>query len=135
MTDLICELELCTGCAACFSICPKNCIKMCADNEGFLRPQIDGVQCVECGKCQSICPINHPIHDDGVEPLTYAARVIDDAILEKSSSGGVFSAFADYMLTNGGVVVGAGFDEEFHVVHKLCVDKNDLDDLRRSKYV
>lgn len=39
MDSLICEYKKCTGCAACFSICPKNCITMHADDEGFLRPK------------------------------------------------------------------------------------------------
>ena len=31
----------CSGCQACKNICPKDCISMEYDNEGFLYPVID----------------------------------------------------------------------------------------------
>ena len=32
--------DACTGCAACASVCPKGCISMQEDREGFLMPVI-----------------------------------------------------------------------------------------------
>lgn len=135
MVENICKPELCTGCAACFSACPKACIQMEADSEGFLRPVIDSAKCISCGKCQKICPINHPIEDNGAKPATYAARVKDSKVLKQSSSGGMFSGLAIKVLSLGGAVIGAGFDEEFQVTHKVCTDVLEIDELRRSKYV
>ncbi|MFR5051732.1 MAG: 4Fe-4S dicluster domain-containing protein [Ruminococcus bicirculans (ex Wegman et al. 2014)] len=54
MDSLICEYKKCTGCAACFSICPKNCITMHADDEGFLRPKIDDSMCINCNRCKDM---------------------------------------------------------------------------------
>ena len=48
----------CCGCTACASVCPKNCIQMVKDSEGFAYPQVDKVQCVDCGLCEKICPMN-----------------------------------------------------------------------------
>lgn len=31
----------CCGCSACASACPKRCITMKSDNEGFLYPHLD----------------------------------------------------------------------------------------------
>ena len=108
---------------------------MLPDREGFLRPVIDQTQCIECGKCKRICPVNREWKDDGQVRGAYAGVNKDADVLAKSSSGGLFSAFAEVVLQKGGAVVGAGFDEEFTVVHKVCTNVNALEELRRSKYV
>lgn len=131
----ICEKEKCTGCSACAQICPKQCITMKPDGEGFLRPGIDERVCVDCGHCRKVCPINQPLEDDGALPMAFAAKHMDDDIREASSSGGVFSALASYLLILGGAVIAAGFDKNYRVVHKVCTCEDSLDELRRSKYV
>ena len=135
MCNETCKLVDCTGCSACASICPKRCIQMQPDKEGFLRPVIDDNQCIHCDKCRKTCPINNITQDDGVEPRAFAARIKDKEILEKSSSGGLFSAFAMQVLDENGAVIAAGFDEKHQVIHKVCTDVEALDELRRSKYV
>ncbi|NLH96067.1 MAG: 4Fe-4S dicluster domain-containing protein, partial [Clostridiaceae bacterium] len=59
----------------------------------------------------------------------------NDAIREKSSSGGIFSELAAKTLEDGGVVFGAAFDSDFSVRHRCIENIDDLDELRRSKYV
>lgn len=49
----------CCGCTACASICPKGCIAMQADEEGFCYPQIDEALCIDCGLCEKVCPLLH----------------------------------------------------------------------------
>ena len=51
--------EYCTGCTACASVCPKGCITMAADEDGFLFPVIDAEKCISCGKCAQLCPLNN----------------------------------------------------------------------------
>ena len=46
--------DSCCGCGACSNACPKGCIIMKADTEGFLYPQIDKSKCVNCGKCRKV---------------------------------------------------------------------------------
>lgn len=131
----ICEKVKCTGCSACAQICPRQCITMLPDLEGFLRPNIDIDACIKCEKCQKICPLNTQFKDEGILPQTFGARHIDDEILKASSSGGVFSALAEYVIRLNGAVFAAGFDNEFRVIHKACTNTESLDELRRSKYV
>ena len=49
--------EECSGCSACYAICPKNAIKMVPDSEGFLYPQINEEICIGCTQCLSVCPM------------------------------------------------------------------------------
>lgn len=124
----------CCGCQACANICPKGCIVMKADEEGFLYPHVDKTKCVNCGLCEKVCPI---LHKPQTYPVldTYAAKHIRNEVKLKSSSGGIFSALAEVILKDGGVVFGAGFDKDWNVVHSFVETQEDLDKLRRSKYV
>ena len=40
--------ENCTGCSACANICPRGCIRMTADEEGFLYPKVNEEMCIAC---------------------------------------------------------------------------------------
>lgn len=42
----------CCGCRACSEICPKQCINMERDSEGFLYPVVDKEICIDCGMCE-----------------------------------------------------------------------------------
>lgn len=136
MPFTICSQEKCTGCAGCFNICPKKCISMVEDAEGFLRPAIDTERCDDCGACLRTCPILHP---PGPNPSSssqvYACWNKDDVTRFQSASGGLFSAFALAILDKGGVVYGAAFDENMRLEHIAVERKEDLGKLRSSKYV
>ena len=107
---------------------------MRADEEGFLYPQVDTSVCVNCGLCEKVCPILKKPQTYCVLE-TYAAKHKDTEVKLKSSSGGMFTALAEVILKEGGVVFGAGFDKEWNVVHGYAENTEDLDNLRRSKYV
>lgn len=126
----------CTGCTACVSICPKTCINMIADNNGFLYPKTDTEKCINCGLCEKTCPVTATkTQNDTVAPITYAAKINNDDIRKKSSSGGIFTAVAERIIENNGIVYGAAFTENFSVKHIGITEKDGLELLRRSKYV
>ncbi len=54
----------CSGCTACVNVCPKGCISMKPDEEGFLYPHVEQSECVECGKCERHCPQHIPIRQE-----------------------------------------------------------------------
>lgn len=131
----LCATEKCTGCAACHDACAKGAISMIPDKEGFVHPQIDTAKCVRCGRCEQLCPVLHP--DVPREPLAvYAAKAKDDELRLQSSSGGIFSLLARQVVSNGGIVFGAGWDKSvWRVVHKSAENELELNELRGSKYV
>ncbi len=126
----------CTGCGACKAICPKNCIAMVADKHGFLYPQVNNDICVNCGMCEKSCPVlNKTQQETQLKINSYAAKNTDENTRTLSSSGGIFSVVAEKVLKNNGIVYGAAFDENFFVKHMGISSIDDLDLLRRSKYV
>lgn len=136
MNNPICSKELCTGCGACYNICPVQCIEMKTDEEGFNYPFIELDKCIDCRKCQSVCPmINAAKFYDETEPTVYACWNKDERIRYNSSSGGVFTALAATVIDDGGVVYGAAYDSSMTVRHIGISDKKDIEKLRGSKYV
>lgn len=127
--------EDCCGCYACYNICPKECITMESDNEGFWYPKIDKNKCINCNLCEKVCPIINPVKRVDSKKIAYASMNKDEQVRMKSSSGGIFSILAEYIIKNNGVVYGAGFDEDFNIKHKRILYSTDLDLLRGSKYV
>ncbi len=128
------DLSACCGCKACASACKKGAIQFYADEEGFLYPQIDENKCVNCGLCEQICPQNIRVKETNLLE-TYAAINKDDAVLVKSSSGGLFSAFAKAVFENGGVVYGVAYDKEQRAKFIRAENINEFEPLRGSKYV
>lgn len=124
----------CTGCGACMSGCPRDAIAMTRDKEGFAYPAVDPDACVRCGHCAAICPILHEREPKPL-PAAFAAWNRDEAVRRDSTSGGVFTALADYVLESGGVVYGAAMDGKQHLRHVACFRKEDLWRLRGAKYV
>lgn len=130
------EIDNCTGCTACKSICPSKCIEMKVDINGFLQPIINNDMCKKCGRCESVCPLLNNIFlgDSNNLPEAYAAICNEDEIRENSSSGGIFTLFGRSVLENGGVVFGAAYDVNFEVHHVKITELTDLHMLRGSKY-
>lgn len=128
--------EDCCGCGACAQHCPKGCITMIADEEGFLYPDVDQGQCVSCGLCVSACPIlNQRKPNTDQQISAYAAYSKEKKLREESSSGGIFSVLASWILEQNGVIFGAAFDDDFSVRHMMIESMDDLSKLRGSKYV
>lgn len=135
MKDICKKHELCTGCTACVSVCPKHCIKMLADDEGFKYPYIDKDMCINCGICKRVCPVNYKGHKNVGKKNAYVARAKDDKLLKICSSGGVFTAMAKNVLLRGGIIYGAIYDEDLQVVHSRIDNIQDIEKLAGSKYV
>ena len=143
----------CCGCTACASICPNKCITMEQDSEGFLYPIVNKDACCDCHLCEKKCPvigkekklavIGEDKHEtnrkalNGLDsvPQAYVCFNNDGTIRENSTSGGVFSVLAEYVLRKNGIVCGVIIDDEHKIVHAFAEYKKELVRMRRSKYV
>lgn len=136
MIDFLPKTDCC-GCTACASACGRSAISMREDCEGFLYPSVDGNKCVHCGLCVKVCPIvrRDKCEHNYTEPKVYALRHKNEGIWKKSSSGGVFSALSNYILSQGGCVFGAKYNEHWEVVHAKVETLEQASAFRGSKYV
>lgn len=133
---MIKKFEQCTGCTACAASCPKGCISMVRDKLGFLYPYIEPEACVRCGICESVCPELHGNRKENEILLSCAAILNDEPVRKKSSSGGIFYLISKWIISQGGVVFGATFNETFHYVEHVAVEvTEDISKLLGSKYV
>ena len=130
----ITDKKNCCGCTACAASCPKHCITMQTDDEGFLYPKVNEDECISCGICEKVCPMLHPFEER--RPLqVYAAINKDERIRMNSSSGGIFYLLAEQTIEEGGVVFGARFDDKWQVVMDFTEIKEGIKDFMGSKYV
>lgn len=130
----ITDKHLCCGCSACVQSCPKHCIEMREDEEGFLYPQVQVDKCYDCGLCEKICPVLN--QHESIEPLEiYLAQNTNEDELLKSSSGGIFILLAKQVLQEEGVVFGVKFDENWNAIHAFAETEEDVKQFMGSKYV
>lgn len=130
----IIDKKNCCGCNACVQHCPKSCITMQEDEEGFLYPIVDQEVCIDCGLCEKVCPVLN--QGEERKPLqVYAANNTNEEIRMQSSSGGVFTLLAETIIQEGGVVFGARFNDDWEVIHDYTETQEGLATFRGSKYV
>ncbi len=128
------DKKMCCGCEACVQICPKGCISLNRDSEGFFYPKVDRALCVDCGLCDGVCPVIN--RSENREPIkTLAAKNRDDQIRANSSSGGIFTLLAQQTIAQGGVVFGAKFNDRWEVIHDYSETVEGVAAFRGSKYV
>ena len=131
---IVLNLEKCTACGACAQKCPKKCIELKSDDNGFLSPVINATECIECGLCEKVCPIDDQTTEVKT-PEAYACANVEDSLLAQATSGGVFGAIAIYVLEQGGVVYGCAYTGHLKATHIRVDNKDDLSKLFGSKYV
>lgn len=130
----ITDKHYCCGCSACAQSCPKQCIRMREDEEGFLYPTVDAAECIDCGLCEKVCPFLN--NSDERKPQSVEVAINPDLNTRlASSSGGVFSLLAEHIIQKGGVVFGARFDSQWRVIHDYTDTIDGLAAFRGSKYV
>lgn len=126
--------EDCCGCTACVQRCPKQCISMKEDEEGFLYPVVNMDLCNNCKICESACPIINKYQTKEIK-CTYAAINQDDTIRNLSSSGGIFTLLSQIIIDKGGVVFGACWNDKWEVEHGYTETYEGLAKFRGSKYL
>lgn len=124
----------CTGCCACLNICPSEAICIEEDEYGFFRAKVDSDKCINCEKCRNMCPQINYIDSNFKTPYCYAVKGSDE-IRFASSTGGVFSVIANWVLEKKGIVFGAAFDKRYKLCCIKAENQTELNALKKSKYV
>lgn len=132
--DTIEGIRFCTGCGVCSQICPANAIHMEQDAGGFSVPKIDREKCTHCGKCVAGCPTQIDFGAEFRKQRCLAVQAGEEYLLA-GSSGGVFPALAERIVSQGGYVAGAVFTENFTVRHVVSNSRDDIRRMHGSKYV
>lgn len=129
------EKQKCCGCWACENVCPKQCITMEMDDEGFRYPVVDKDKCVDCHLCEKACPELKPKQNDDMPLANFIIQQKDKEILRRSTSGGFFTAISEYVIRHGGVVFGAAFGKDMVLRHTYAETLEDCAKFRGSKYL
>ncbi len=131
---MLVQTNICNGCGSCAVNCPKQCIVMKKNNEGFVVPMINENKCVNCGICEEKCPVIHN-NDISESVKAYAMYLKNDTVRLKSSSGGVFPIIAKKIISEGGYVCGVIYDESFMVKHIITNQLQDIKKMQGAKYI
>ena len=121
----------CTGCSACYAICPQNCIEMKFDHHGFKHPVINTTSCINCYKCSEVCPVLNRKKQENTINKKFAAWTHNEDLRYQSTSGGIFSEMAAEIIENGGFIVAASYNELNEVEHVMIEDFESLPKLRQ----
>lgn len=138
---MLADVDVCTGCSACFAACPRKAMSMLPDKDGFLFPKIDGAKCVQCGICERVCPVLRKscgeleVDSSRDAPSAYAAITKNEVIRLESSSGGVFTELASQILKEKGCTFGCVLDARLVACHAKAETDSELSRMRGSKYV
>lgn len=124
----------CVGCRSCEQKCPKGCISIKANKEGFLYPVVNTNECIGCKICVNSCPaVKVP---KSRKPISvYALKNKDKKRLLSSASGGASDVFARYIIKNNGIVYGCTCTSDMSVKHIEVKEEKYLKKIQSSKYV
>ncbi|MDO4317093.1 MAG: polysaccharide pyruvyl transferase family protein [Lachnospiraceae bacterium] len=126
--------NVCCGCGACAAVCPNNCIELKARPDGSVCAAFTAADaCIQCGACAKACPVLNLQQKTPDE--FFALRNLDENVTRKSTSGGAFTAIAEAVLSAGGLVYGAAFDEQMNLAHRSADSLEAIAGMRGSKYI
>lgn len=128
----------CYGCRACEAACPAGTITMETDKDGFIYPKVNVDNSDADSKWKEVCIYkNSSVFNS--EPsdtqMIFAAFNKNDTVKTESSSGGVFTAFANAVIEEKGHVVGVRLNKDLQGEYAIADTKSECEAFRGAKYV
>ena len=126
----------CSGCGACYAVCPVKAISLKINEYGFYSAVVNGDKCISCGLCKSVCARYDEVVNGNslLNCDLYALKSADNETVQKSSSGGIAGELARYGVNNGYGVTGVTYDLERNIAcHKTTIENVSI--FRGSKYL
>ena len=127
----------CYGCSLCQDVCKYKALAMSEDKEGYLYPVVDKEKCTDCKACRHKCIFrsNKWNESDEAFPQVYAAVNRNQAVLNASTSAGMFTPLYEEIVARGGSVVGVRYNDDMEVEYAIAETSEACEAFRRSKYV
>lgn len=129
--------DLCMGCGLCANLCAQEAIQMEWSETGFLVPRVDPSKCVSCTLCVRKCPAVKGVCGGAaqiVDSDIWGAWHLDQSTRKLSSSGGIFSALAEWIIAQGGCVFGVVWKDERNAVFAKAETMHEVKAMRGAKY-
>lgn len=136
--QVVTDNEMCVGCGACISICPKNCIALNINEKGFFQADVNDDVCINCGLCRKTCPSIQTMDDEGkfiAKEMKLISNNNKDKV-NKCQSGGAITSIIEMMFESG-EITGAlltKFDSKLKSKMELVTDKEKVIEYSGSKY-
>ena len=134
----ICPHEKCTGCAACYNVCPKGCIQMMENEYGEVQPAIAESVCIDCGSCRRVCPnINGKYKSmlNSRAEICYAAARKDLQKYPRVASGGIATFLMEKAFRAGWKVFGTVLNQKMKIEVEELQSLDRLTMFQGSRYV
>ncbi len=128
----------CSGCAACYNVCPVNAIDMKKNADGFSVPVVSLEKCIGCGKCNNVCPHINKENVVGTEEDirgVWLYRSDNDEAKINSASGAAGYELANVMLKQNGYISGCIWNTSLEAQHVVGNTEKILKLTQGSKYV
>lgn len=125
----------CCGCGACSAVCSKDCIDIKKDDLGFnVASMSKNADCINCNLCNKVCPITLKQDSGEIIKVYCGQNLVSDELIQ-STSGGIFSILARYILRQGGSIWGVEMSPDWETVFTCISSEDQLQRIRGSKYV
>lgn len=130
--------KFCSGCSACYNICPVKAIQYKINKYGFYDCIVDEEKCIQCGKCKKVC-MKYAKDSAGNNirgGILYAAQSADRNVIKKCTSGGIAYELAKYYLKKSYKIMGVVYDYKENIAKTIITDSlEDLEKIKGSKYI